>query len=147
MVHDHEITPIIEHYACMVDLLGRAGFLYEAECLINRMPIKPAVLVWRTLLGACRIHGNKELGKCAAEHILELEPQDAAAYVLLSNIYAASGRWADVAKVRKKMKDVGVKKEVGCSWIVVKNRVHSFVARDGLHPELGAIYSKIEELM
>eukprot|EP01018_Ginkgo_biloba_P009349 Gb_05354 [translate_table: standard] len=147
MVHDHEITPIIEHYACMVDLLGRAGFLYEAECLINRMPIKPAVLVWRTLLGACRIHGNMELGKCAAEHILELEPQDAAAYVLLSNIYAASGRWADVAKVRKKMKDMGVTKEVGCSWIVVKNRVHSFVARDRLHPELGAIYSKIEELM
>eukprot|EP01018_Ginkgo_biloba_P015597 Gb_36168 [translate_table: standard] len=146
MTHDHGITPGLEHYTCIFDLLGRAGRLDEAEDLINCMPFEPDVLVWRTLLGACRIHGNEELGKRAAECVLELEPQSPSTYVLLSNIYAAAGRWNDVTKVRNMMKERGVRKEPGQSWIFVKGKVHTFMARDISHPHAEEIYSKLEEL-
>ncbi|XP_057828380.2 pentatricopeptide repeat-containing protein At2g27610 [Cryptomeria japonica] len=144
---DHDITLTMEHYACMVDLLGRAGQLGEAEELINNMPFEPSALVWRTLLAACRIHGDIELGKRAAEHVLRIEPQDSAAYVLLSNIYAASGRWDHLTSVRKSMKERGVKKEPGLSWIEVKGRVHSFTVMDRSHIQTEEIYRKLEILM
>eukprot|EP01018_Ginkgo_biloba_P037964 Gb_20910 [translate_table: standard] len=146
MSQDYGIAPRVEHYTCMVDLLGRAGCLDEAEGFVHRMPFEPPALIWRTLLGACRIHGNMELGKHAAEHILLLEPKDAAAYVLLSNIYAAVGCWADVANLRKLMKDRQVEKEPGCSWIQIKNKVHAFVVSDRSHPQTEEIYSKLAEL-
>eukprot|EP01018_Ginkgo_biloba_P011979 Gb_15588 [translate_table: standard] len=146
MSRDHGIMPTGDHYACMVDILGRAGHLVEAENLINQMPFEPNALVWRTLLGACRIHGNMELGKRAAECILELEPQDDATYVLLSNMNAAVGNWDNVAKIRKMMTERGVKKEVGHSWIEVNNRVHTFIVRDRSHPQTLEIYAKLTEL-
>eukprot|EP01018_Ginkgo_biloba_P030868 Gb_12240 [translate_table: standard] len=146
MSRDHGITPTMEHYACMVDLLGRAGHLEEAENFIKNMPFEAGALVWRNLLGACRIHCNVELGKRIAERILELEPEDDATYVLLSNMYAASGRWDDAAKVRKLMKDRGLKKEPGYSWIVVGRRAHTFVARDRSHLQTEVIYKKLDEL-
>eukprot|EP01018_Ginkgo_biloba_P029684 Gb_04091 [translate_table: standard] len=146
MSQTHGIMPGMEHYACMVDLLGRAGLLAEAENFIKEMPIEPGALLWRILLGACRTYGNVELGKHAAECILALEPEDAAAYVLLSNIYAAAGRWDDVANVRKMMKENRVKKEPGCSWIELKGRLHKFVVRDKSHPQTKKIYKKLEEL-
>eukprot|EP01018_Ginkgo_biloba_P000686 Gb_34816 [translate_table: standard] len=146
MSQEHGITPIMEHYACMVDLLGRAGHLEEANDFINKMPFEPNALVWRTLLGACRVHGNMELGKRAAESALNLEPEDAATYVLLSNIYASAGRWDDSANIRQLMKDREVRKEPGCSWIEVKNQVHTFFARDRSHPQMEEIYVKLEEL-
>jgi pentatricopeptide repeat protein len=90
------------------------------------MPIKPDAAVWSCLLGACRIHNNIELGECVAEHLFELDPKNAAPYVLLSNIYAAAGRWDDIEKVRKMMKDRGIKKTPGCSWIEVNKQVHAF---------------------
>eukprot|EP01018_Ginkgo_biloba_P031701 Gb_03137 [translate_table: standard] len=147
MDRDHGIMPLPQHYACMVDLLGRAGRLAEAELFINKMPSEPSALVWRTLLSACRIHGNMDLGVHAAERILQLEPQNHAAYVLLSNIYAAVGRWYDVSKVRNMMKEKGLKKEPGISWIVVQNCVHSFVVGDRSHPQTEKIYAKLEELI
>eukprot|EP01018_Ginkgo_biloba_P013352 Gb_31457 [translate_table: standard] len=143
---DYGITPTMEHYSCMVDLLGRAGRLDEVEDFINKMPVEPDALVWQTLLAACRIHGNIELGKHAAERIFELEPENDSMYVLLSNIYAAAGRWNDVAKVRKMMGVRGVKKEPGCSWIEVKNQVHSFLVEDSSHPQAYEIYAKLDEL-
>eukprot|EP01018_Ginkgo_biloba_P000579 Gb_09654 [translate_table: standard] len=146
MSQDYGLLPTLEHYACMVDLVGRAGCLDEAMRLINEMPFEADVVIWRTLLGACRVHGNVELGKHAAGCILTLEPEDAAAYVLLSNIYAAAGQWDDVAKVRKMMKTKGVRKEPGCSWIEVKNKVHTFIVGDKSHPQSGEIYEKLEEL-
>ncbi|KAH9313683.1 hypothetical protein KI387_022310, partial [Taxus chinensis] len=146
MNRDHGIVPRVEHYACMVDLLGRAGYLHEAEHIINTMPCKPNDCVWRSLLGSCRIHGNEKLGIYAAECLLELQPQDDAAYVLLSNIYAAAGRWDDVTRVRRLMKEMGVEKEPGFSWITVRNKVHAFVARDRSHPQRERIYAKLEEL-
>ncbi|KAH9310683.1 hypothetical protein KI387_025718, partial [Taxus chinensis] len=146
MIQDHGIMPTINHYACMVDLLGRAGYLNEAEQFINQMPVEPTVVVWRTLLGACRIHNNIELAEHAAERILEFEPEDDATYVLLSNIYAAAGEWIDVAHIRQVMKDRMVKKEPGHSSIEVKNKVHTFGARDRSHPQTKEIYAKLDEL-
>eukprot|EP01018_Ginkgo_biloba_P025844 Gb_04234 [translate_table: standard] len=146
MHRDHCITPNAEHYACMIDLLGRAGLLDEAENLMNRAPFEPNACMWGALLGACRIHANLELGKRAAECLFELEPQSSGPYVLLSNIYAAAGRWADVAKVRKLMRERGVKKEPGCSWIEVKNIMHDFVVDDRSHPQTELIYTTLERL-
>eukprot|EP01018_Ginkgo_biloba_P012654 Gb_23605 [translate_table: standard] len=146
MTEYHHITPKAEHYACMVDLIGRAGRLDEATDFINKMPFEADAMIWRTLLGACRVHGNMELGKRAAECILELEPQDSAAYVLLSNIYGAAGKWDDRAKVRKLMEDRGLKKETGYSWIEVDRKVHTFIARDRSHSQTVEIYAKLEQL-
>lgn len=146
MNRDHSIVPTVDHYACMVDILGRAGRQDEAENLINQMPFKPNALVWRTLLGTCRIHGKMELGKRAAERILELEPDDDATYVLLSNMNASVGDWDNVTKIRKMMTERGIKKKVGQSWTVVKNRVHTFVACDKSHPQTDVIYAKLDEL-
>eukprot|EP00253_Pinus_taeda_P021230 PITA_21230 len=101
MSREYCITPRLEHYACMVNLLGHTGHLDEAEILINNMPFEPDAGVWGTLLGACRAHHNIELVERAAEHLFQLEPKKAANYVLLSNIYAAVGWWDGVAKMKK----------------------------------------------
>ncbi|XP_057824127.2 pentatricopeptide repeat-containing protein At4g02750 isoform X2 [Cryptomeria japonica] len=126
-IDDHNIKPATEHYICMVDLLGRIGHLNEAQDFINNMPIKPDSVVWSCFLSACRLHNNIELGECIAEHLFELDLNDAAPYVLLSNIYAAAGRWDDIEKVRKMMKDRGIKKKPGSSWIDVNKKVHVFI--------------------
>eukprot|EP01018_Ginkgo_biloba_P029526 Gb_22656 [translate_table: standard] len=146
MIQDHNIIPTQDHYACMVDLLGRAGHLDEAKHIINDMPFEPDAVVWRALLGACKIHGNVEIGQRAADCILELKPQDAATYVIMSNIYAVARRLDDAAKVRKLMDERGVKKEAGHSWIEVQNIVHTFIARDRSHPQIDEIFAKLEEL-
>eukprot|EP01018_Ginkgo_biloba_P000960 Gb_16410 [translate_table: standard] len=146
MSSDHCILPRSDHYACMVDLFGRAGHLEEAEDFINSMPFEPDATVWGALLGACRIHPNIEIGKHAAERLFELEPQSAGPYVLLSNIFAEAGRWDDVARVRRMMKDRGVRKKPGCSWIEVNNMVHVFVAEDRSHPQTEEIYVRLEGL-
>ncbi|KAH9326183.1 hypothetical protein KI387_006361, partial [Taxus chinensis] len=146
MSRDYGIAPNPEHYACIVDLLGRSGRLQEADEFIKQMPMEPIASVWGALLGACRMHGNMELGILAAEKFSEMEPHNSGARVLLSNIYAAAGRWDEVAKVRKMMRDHGVKKETGLSWIVVKNKVHTFVSDDDTHPQAEEIYAKLRTL-
>eukprot|EP01018_Ginkgo_biloba_P004533 Gb_08027 [translate_table: standard] len=146
MNRDHCITPRAEHYACMVDLLGRLGCVDEAEYFIAKMPFKPDAVVWGALLGACRIHINTVVGERAAEHLFSLEPDEPGTYVLLANIYAAAGLWADVARVRRMMKDKKLKKKTGCSWIVVKNLVHVFHIGDRSHPQTKKIYATLERL-
>jgi pentatricopeptide repeat protein len=146
MCQNFRITPRVEHYACMVDLLGRSGHLEEAVDLINKMHCEPHATIWGTLLGACRVHANLELAKHAAKRLLELEPQNAAAYVQLANIYASSGRWEDVANVRKLMKDRGVIKKPACSWIEINHIVHEFHVGDRSHPQMDKIYQKMERL-
>eukprot|EP01018_Ginkgo_biloba_P034753 Gb_24825 [translate_table: standard] len=146
MSREFGITPRADHYVRMIDLFGRSGRLDEAENFINGMPFEPDAIMWGALLGACRIHGNLDLGERVAVYLFELESHSAAPYVLLSNIYAAGGRWDDVAKVRKLMKDRGVKKNPGCSWIEVKNRIHAFVVDDRSHPQTEEIYAKLETL-
>eukprot|EP01018_Ginkgo_biloba_P017565 Gb_32051 [translate_table: standard] len=146
MSRDYCIKPRVEHYSCIVDLLGRAGRLDEAHDFINKMPFEPHAPIWGTLLGACRMHVNMELGKIAAERLFYLDPQNAGKYVVLSNIYAAAGRWDGVSKVRKLMKDRGVKKEPGCSWIEIQKQVHSFLVGDRSHPQTEEIYATLETL-
>ncbi|KAL5722770.1 hypothetical protein ACHQM5_006246 [Ranunculus cassubicifolius] len=114
-MNKYGIKPNSHHYSCMIDLLGRSGRLEEAEKLIASMPIKPDALIWGTLLAACKVHGNIELGRLAAKRIFELEPTDAGAYVSMSNISADMGQWDEVITIRSLMKGVGVTKEPGWS--------------------------------
>eukprot|EP00249_Psilotum_nudum_P023089 c28744_g7_i1 orf=1-690(+) len=146
MSKDFGIPPTAEHYGCMIDLLGRAGKLDEAEDLVNKVQFHSGAVGWMILLGACRIHGDMERGKRAAERALELDPYNAAPYVVLSNIYSSAGRWDDAAQVRKAMTDRGVKKEAGRSSIDVKNSVHEFVVNDKSHPQTEEIYAELERL-
>ncbi|EEF30114.1 pentatricopeptide repeat-containing protein, putative [Ricinus communis] len=111
------IKPGTEHYACVVSLLGRSGKLYEAKEFIEKMPTEPEAVVWRSLLSACRVSGNVELGKYAAEKAISIDSTDSGSYTLLSNIYASKGMWVDVKKVRERMDIAGVVKEAGHSWI------------------------------
>ncbi|XP_062149388.1 pentatricopeptide repeat-containing protein At2g03880, mitochondrial-like [Alnus glutinosa] len=140
------ITPTVEHYACMVDILGRAGKFDEMEHFIKKMELTPHALIWETVLGACKMHGNVEFGEKAAEKLFELKPEIDSTYILLSNILAAKGRWDDVKKVRSLMSIRGVKKEPGCSWVEINGQVHIFVSQDGSHPKIRDIYIKLEEL-
>eukprot|EP01018_Ginkgo_biloba_P018893 Gb_18914 [translate_table: standard] len=146
MSQDYSITPKAEHYACMVDLLSRAGQLDKAHDFIKTMPLEPSPSVFGALLGACRIHCNIDLGERVAQRLFELEPDNSGNYILLSNMYAEAGRWNDVAKVRTMMKKRGLQKRPGCSWIEVKNRVHSFVVGDKSHPQSEKIYAMLESL-
>lgn len=146
MSQDYSITPQVKQYACMVDLLGRAGHLDEALEFIKRMPVEPDAAVWGALLGACRIHCNIELGEHVADHLFNLQPKDAGYYVLLSNIYAVAGRWDNMEKVRLLMKDRGLKKTPGCSVIELNNRVHAFLIGDTSHPQSEQIYATLQTL-
>eukprot|EP01018_Ginkgo_biloba_P015274 Gb_41648 [translate_table: standard] len=146
MSRDYYITPRMEHYACMVDLLGRAGHLEEAHDFIEMMPLEPRADVWGALLGACRTYCNIELGESVADILFNLKPENTGYYVLLSNIYAAARRWDDVAKVRAVMKDRGLKKSRGCSWIEVRSRVHEFVVGDKLHIEYKNVFAMLDSL-
>ena len=143
---DYGIVPSQEHYACLIDLLGRAGCFEEVMDQLEKMPYKPDDRVWNALLGVCRIHGNIELGRKAAERLIELEPQSSAAYVLLSSIYAVLGRWESVQKVRQLMNERQVKKERAISWLEIENKVHSFSVSDSSHPLKEQIYSVLEQL-
>jgi len=105
------------------------------------------VLVWKTLLASCKLHRNLDMGKLAADRLMELSERDSASYVLMSNIYAMHGEWQDAGRVRRRMDEVGVKKEAGESWIEVKNEVHAFVARDMSHPDSVSIYQMLADLV
>lgn len=143
----YKVEPEIEHYVTIVDLLGRAGLLARARTFIDEMPIPSTAAVWGALLGACRMHKNAELGKFSAEKLFELDPHDAGPHVLLYNLYACTGRWTDAAEVRKMMKVGGVKKEPACSWVVIENSTHMFVANDDSHPrmkEINEMWEKID---
>eukprot|EP00249_Psilotum_nudum_P009093 c21703_g2_i2 orf=135-824(+) len=147
MSQDYGVTQAAEHCACTVDLLGHAGLLEEAEDFVKNMPFQPTVEIWGSLLGSCRVHNYVKLAQHAAEYILELEPHNASAFVLLSNTFAMSGMWGDRAKVRKKMEDRGIKKQLGCTWIEVNDQVHSFIAVDASHPQINAIHAELERLL
>uniref|UniRef100_A0A0A9D8M4 Pentatricopeptide repeat-containing protein n=1 Tax=Arundo donax TaxID=35708 RepID=A0A0A9D8M4_ARUDO len=109
----YRIEPNVKHYGCMVDMLSRAGLLKEAFEFINTMKVKPNSVIWRTLLGACRIHGEIELAEHANRELLKARSDASGDYVLLSNIYASVGEWLGSEKMRKLMDDSGVNKEAG----------------------------------
>ncbi|XP_057968015.1 pentatricopeptide repeat-containing protein At1g71490 [Malania oleifera] len=140
------ITPRLEHFACMVDLFGRAGLLNKAKDIIKRMPYRPTAAMWATLLGACRIHGNIEIGEWAAEKLFEARPKNLGYYVLIANMYAAAGCWSKLAKVRTFMRSFGVRKTPGCAWIDAGSESHSFLVGDTSNPDAHKIYPLLEGL-
>ncbi|KAG9453899.1 hypothetical protein H6P81_006803 [Aristolochia fimbriata] len=147
MTEKYGLSPRIEHYTCVVDLLARSGCLDEAEQLIKLMPVKPDGVIWKTLLSACKIHRKAEIAKRVTSEVLKLDPEDSAPYVLLSNINASAERWVDVSDVREAMRGRNVKKEPGISWLEVKNEVYQFCMGDRSHPKWEEINRYLEELM
>ncbi|XP_050379178.1 pentatricopeptide repeat-containing protein At2g03880, mitochondrial [Argentina anserina] len=147
MTGTYGIKPGPDHYACMIDLLGRSGKFDEAEALLNQMSVEPDGTVWKALLAACRVHGKIDLGERAAENLSILEPMNAVPYVQLSNMYSAAGRWEDAARIRRLMKSKGILKEPGCSWVEMNGQVHTFMSEDRSHSWTTEIYSKIDEIM
>lgn len=143
MSEKFSITPRVEHYACMVDILGRAGKLQEAKDFIESATIDHGLSLWRILLSASRNHRDYELGAYAGEKLMELGSTESSAYVLLSSIYSARGEFDNVQRVRRIMSSRGVSKEPGCSWIELKNKVHVFVVGDMHHPEIKSIRDEL----
>ncbi|KAL3845288.1 hypothetical protein ACJIZ3_002691 [Penstemon smallii] len=146
MQHRFNIEPIVEHYGCMVDLLGRAGYLKKAYNLITEMRVRPDFVIWCSILASCRIHKNVELGEISVKKLFELDPNNSGYYALLSNIYADAGRWEDVERMRIFMKNHGFVKSPGYSLVELKGRVHIFLAGDRKHPQHEKIYAFLEQL-
>ncbi|XP_050237186.1 pentatricopeptide repeat-containing protein At1g14470 [Mercurialis annua] len=136
----------VDHYACMVDMLGRVGKLNEAKRLIDNMPMEAHAGIYGSLLNASRVHRRVEVGEVAAEMLFSLEPQNSGNYVLLSNIYASLGRWEDVNRVREMMRKAEVKKTAGWSWVEYKGKVHKFMVGDRSHERSDDIYRVLAEL-
>ncbi|KAM0906187.1 hypothetical protein ACQ4PT_016880 [Festuca glaucescens] len=146
MVDVYSIKPTVQHFTCLVDVLGHAGRFEEAYDLIKGMSMEPDSGIWGALLNGCKIHKNVELGELALQKLIELEPEDAGNYVLLSNIYAQSGKWEKAAMVRKLMTNRGLKKIIACSWIELKGKTHGFLVGDASHPRSNEIYVELERL-
>ncbi|KAH6820363.1 Tetratricopeptide repeat superfamily protein [Perilla frutescens var. hirtella] len=147
MIQEYGIAARMEHYSCLIDMLGRAGRLGEAFQVIEAMPFSPEAGIWGTLLGSCRIHGNVELAEVASRHLFRLDPQNSGYYVLLSNLHADSGTWGRVDEIRNMMKERGVQKIPGFSWIEVNNSNHVFAAADKNHPQASQIYQLLNDLL
>nr|UPT48409.1 pentatricopeptide repeat protein AaPPR44 [Agave angustifolia] len=143
---DFSITPKLEHYGCMVDLLGRSGFLQEAYNLIKSMPMEPDSVIWGALLGACSFHGEVKLAEIAVDSLFELEPWNPGNHVILSNIYASSGQWNSVAEVWRLMKGKQQKKAAGYSIIELDGIMHKFLVEDKSHPRYQDIYLLVSEM-
>ncbi|XP_058101423.1 pentatricopeptide repeat-containing protein At1g33350-like [Magnolia sinica] len=146
MSHDYRIEPQIEHYGCVIDLLGRVGRFEEAMEVIRGMKIETDEVVWGSLLNGSKIHGNMELAELSVRKLLEIDPNNAGSAVMLANIYSECGRWDDVGMVRKMLKERGVQKTPGCSWIEVDNKVHQFYSADKTHPRAEEIHKILEGL-
>ncbi|XP_021715414.1 pentatricopeptide repeat-containing protein At3g46790, chloroplastic-like [Chenopodium quinoa] len=145
MTEQHGISPSVEHYACLVDLLGRANRIKEAAKVIEEMKIKPGPKVWGSLLGSCKIHGNVELAERASTQLFKLEPANAGNYVLLADIYAEAGMWYEVKRVKQLLEAQGLQKVFGRSWIEVRRKIYSFMSVDELNPQIELIHALLAE--
>lgn len=146
MINDYMISPSLQHYTCLLDLLSRSGLLIEAEDLIRTMPFKPDEATWGALLSACKRHSDTQMGVRIANHLLTLKLQDPSIYILLSNTYAAAGMWENVSKVRRLMVAMAVKKEPGYSWVDLGKESHMFCAGEVLHPMKDEILGLLRKL-
>ncbi|KAM1154863.1 hypothetical protein ACFX19_037799 [Malus domestica] len=124
---EQNVSPNAVHYLCMVGILGRSGLILEAYDLIQKIPFGATVSMWGSLLASCRIHGNIDLAEVATKHLSEIEPNNAGNHILLSNVYAANNKWGEVARRREILKESELKKDIGKSWIEIKDKVHSFM--------------------
>ncbi|XP_039115677.1 pentatricopeptide repeat-containing protein At2g13600-like [Dioscorea cayenensis subsp. rotundata] len=147
MQKNYGLVPTLEHYACMVDLLGRSGLVREAEKFITEMPVEADTAIWGALLNACWFCMDLEVGENVAERMLSFDSKNITAFVVMSNIYAKLGKWQEVMKVRKRLRELNVKKIPGCSWIEVKEIVHVFCVEDRNHPQRDEIYDVLDELI
>lgn len=146
MSRDYGIEHKMEHYACMVDLLGRAGLLQEASNIVKNMPMEPNACVWSALLNSCRMYKSTSVAEETAIHISQMNSEMTGSYMLLSNIYAASGRWEESARVRTAAKTKGLKKIPGQSWIEVRKKVYMFSSGSPVQAGLELVYGILEEL-
>ncbi|OVA15202.1 Pentatricopeptide repeat [Macleaya cordata] len=146
MQRDYKIQPEMKHFACMVDLYARSGLLEQAFGFIEKMPVEPSEFIWAALLSSCRIYKNVELGENAAKKALTYDQYNAGVYILLSRIYADSGRWEDFSMVRLFMKELGLKPVTARSWVEVERKVYTFTVRDNLNPYSKKIYNLLETL-
>ncbi|KAF3682185.1 Pentatricopeptide repeat-containing protein, chloroplastic [Capsicum annuum] len=147
MRRDYKVKPRAMHYACMIELLGREGFLDEAFALIRDAPFRPTINMWAALLTACRVHKNFELGKFAAEKLYGMEPEKLSNYVMLLNIYNSAGKQDEAAAVVQTLKRKGLGIKPACTWIEIKKQPHVFLSGDKCHAQTKEIYEKVDELM
>ncbi|KAM7464720.1 hypothetical protein LguiA_032841 [Lonicera macranthoides] len=147
MTRDYMIEPQIEHYGCLIDLLGRAGRFKEALEVIKEMHIPPDEVVWGSLLNGCKIHGHTDLAEFAVKKLVETDPRNGGYGIMLANVYGELGKWDEVRKVRRKLKDQNAHKTPGCSWIEIDNQVHQFYSVDSSHPRTEDIYTILESLV
>ncbi|CAK9161777.1 unnamed protein product [Ilex paraguariensis] len=140
------VRPMNRHYTCVADMLSRSGRLLEAEKFITTMPYQPEINAWAALLSGCKTHTNERIAERTARKLSELSEKKSGGYVMMSNIYASAGRWIDVLSTRKLMKEKGVKKSGGCSWVEVRNHLHLFYSQDETHSESADIYGILELL-
>ncbi|KAK4268687.1 hypothetical protein QN277_025303 [Acacia crassicarpa] len=146
MESKYGVSPTIEHYTCVIDMLGRAGQLQEAYDLVLTMPIEANPIGWRALLAACHLHKNTDLAKIAAMKVIEIDPGHSGNYVLMSNVYGVAGRYEQVSEVRHSMRQENVKKTPGYSWIELTDGVHFFVTGDRNHPNTDFIRDGLNSL-
>ncbi|VFQ85442.1 unnamed protein product [Cuscuta campestris] len=146
LLNDHSVKPTLEMCSCMVDSFGRSGQLDRALEFINTMPMRPGPSVWGALLNASTLHGNREIRELSYKFLVQMEPENPSNYVSLSNLYASSQRWDAVSEVRRLMKDRGMHKSPGRSWIDIKSETHSFYISDKAHPCSDMIYERLDEL-
>ncbi|CAH9078463.1 unnamed protein product [Cuscuta europaea] len=142
----HGVIKNMKHYGSMVDMLGRSGRLKEAYDIIVSMPMAPDVVLWKTLLGACKTYKALDMAEKAADKLIEMGSNSCGDFVLLSNLYAAHKKWTDVGRVRQAMKNWDVKKVPGFSYVEVNGLMYKFVNGDKNHPEWNAIYGKLDEV-
>ncbi|CAO2185201.1 unnamed protein product [Urochloa humidicola] len=146
MKYYYGMLPWKGHYSCVIDTLGRAGYFDKVQKVLDEMPFEDDPIIWSSILHSCRIHGNQDLATVAAEKLFSMAPTDATPYVILSNIYAKAGRWEDAACVKKIMRDRGVRKEPGNSWVEIKQKIYSFSSNDHTNPMIAQIKAELERL-
>ncbi|XP_071737974.1 pentatricopeptide repeat-containing protein At3g29230-like [Rutidosis leptorrhynchoides] len=147
MIHSYKIKPQIEHYGCMIDLIARSGDLDEAVRLTENMQdVKPNAVIWGTLIGACKVHGNSKLFEYVTKKVLDQEPANPSYLTLITNLSSSIGRWQDALRFRLEMRQKGVEKVPGCSSIQIGDSVHEFVATDTIHMQRSDIYGILESL-
>ncbi|KAG7020234.1 Pentatricopeptide repeat-containing protein, partial [Cucurbita argyrosperma subsp. argyrosperma] len=147
MQKQYKIEPVMDHFACMIDMYMRLGRVEEAFDVVKKMNFEPNEVIWSMIIAGCRSHGNSELGFYAAEQLLKLRPKDTETYVSLLNMYLSAGRWKDVSKVRKLMKEEKLGKLKDWSWITIKEKVYSFKPNDKSHHQTAEMYELLETLL
>ncbi|CAN4114876.1 unnamed protein product [Withania somnifera] len=146
MMKDYRISPRPEHYACLIDILGRAGQLDKAYKIIQELPFEADLAAWGALLAGCRAHSNVELGQLAGEKVMELGGDSSGPYIMLSNIYAEAGMWGEVRRVRGLMREHGIRKQPAYSWMEIENKVHYFLGGDISHPNIQEIRKTLKQM-